>query len=342
MATILDVERESGVSKSTISRFLNGKNVTESNRLKIIAAIDKLGYQINPIASSLKTNRTNTIGILLPDVTDTFFPPIIKSFEEYLTQKGYSVILCNYQQDVKLEKQRLQFLAGKRVDGIIVASSSRTGEHIQTLLDNKVPVLLLDRQIPNLECDAVIVDNEEATYRATKVAIQKGHSKIAFFRGPDYEYTAVERYKGYVRAMTESGLDIPDEYVVQGDFVRYSCKNKFIDLMRIANPPTLVMAGNIYIAIGVLEGIVESGMEIPEDVSVISFDDYTQVPVLKFMNFILPKFTCIKQPIEALGRRAAELILHRIEGDWEEAFVPEVVQLRTSFELTDSVKDLRK
>lgn len=341
MSTILDVERESGVSKSTISRFLNGKNVTESNRLKIIEAIDKLDYKINPIASSLKTNRTNTIGILLPDVTDTFFPPIIKSLEEHLTQKGYSVILCNYQQDVKLEKQRIQFLAEKRVDGIIVASSSKTGDHIRTLLAEKIPVLLLDRQIPDLECDAVIVDNKEATYRATKVAIQKGHTKIAFLRGPDFEYTAVERFKGYVRAMKEAKIPIPEAYVVQGDFVRYSCKNKFIDLMRTANPPTLVMAGNIYIAIGVLEGIVESGMKIPEDLSVISFDDYTQVPVLKFMNFILPRFTCIRQPIEALGRRAAELILHRIEEDWEGEFVPEVVQLRTSFELTDSVADLR-
>lgn len=340
MATILDVERESGVSKSTISRYLNGKNVTESNKIKIVSAIKKLDYKINPIASGLKNNKTFSVGVMIPNVNDAFFPPVIKSCEEYLNFKGYSTLLCNYSRDLKIEKKKLEFLVEKRVDGIILASCAHNGEHIEPIIEKGIPITLIDRYIPNVVCDSIVVDNMRASYNAIVLAIQKGHKKIAIINGPENLYTARERYKGYLQALKDFNIEKNDEYIIFGKYGRESGKKGFLQLLNLKDKPTIIFVANIFSTLGVLEAVLEYKIKIPNDVSIISFDDIIDNPLLKFAAAIKPNFSSIRQPLETIGKRAAEMMVRRIEENSITELVPEVIELKSTLQITDSIKSL--
>ncbi|MDD3841015.1 MAG: LacI family DNA-binding transcriptional regulator, partial [Clostridia bacterium] len=302
MATILDVERESGVSKSTISRYLNGGRVKESNRIKIEKAIKKLNYRVNPIAKGLKTNRTYTVGVLIPDITDIFYTQIIKSCESFLNSQGYSIILCDYSDDIKKERQRFEFLLDKKIDGLIFASSGMTDQYIKAVMDKDVPVVLIDRLIPGVQCDSVMVDNLNGTYNALVKAIKKGHRKIGVVNGPQEIYTAKERYKGYLRALEDYGVPINDDYILFGDFKQESGKKLFMQIYNMKDRPTLIFIANLFMALGAAEAIVEHGIKVPEEVSVLSFDDITDNPFSRVLSHVIqPKISNIKQPIEDIG-----------------------------------------
>lgn len=338
MATILDVENKSGVSRSTISRYLNGKKVTEENRKRIEQAINELSYQRNPLASGLKSSKTYTVGCVLPDITDPFFPQIIKVFQKHMRENGYQTILNNYGNDLNLEIDQVKMLANKRVDGLVVATGNKDGSHIKECLDNNLPVVLLDRLIKDLECDSVTIDNYQATYDAISLAIRKGHTKIGYIRGP-HIYTDIVRFEGFKDALSINGVELKDEYVVDADIVEHDATRQFMRLMNISSPPTLIFCSNVYLAVGALEAMIEYGLDIPREISLMTFDRVSSFPYYGFTRCIKPEFSSIYQPLKQMGIKTAETLLKRMDCGMEN-YKAMNIELKTSFMMTESVADI--
>ena len=338
MVTIVDVEDKSGVSRSTISRYLNGKSVRPENKRKIEQAIQELSYKRNPMASGLKSNKTFTVGCVLPDITDPFFPGIIKVFQEEMLIEGYQTILNTYGNDTDLEVEQVRSLANKRVDGLIVATSMKDGGHIQDCLDNNLPVILLDRLIDGLSCDSVTVDNYQSVYDAISLAIRKGHRKIGYIRGPEF-YTDIVRFQGFKDALSKNGIDIPDDYVIHAELTEHDATRQFMHLMNLSDPPTLIFCSNVYLTMGAVEAMLEYNLDIPKDISVMVFDLLSSFPYYGFTKAIKPEFSSIVQPIEKIGLNTAELLLNRLEKGMND-YDPINIELKTIFTITESVANI--
>ncbi|MGN8799122.1 LacI family DNA-binding transcriptional regulator [Candidatus Merdisoma sp. HCP28S3_D10] len=339
MVTILDVEKRSGVSKSTISRYLNGKNVTVENRIRIEKAIQELGYRINPIARGLKTNKTHVVGVVIPDITDPFFPPIVKLLEQELRKKGYQTLINNYGNDIELEKEQVEVLSNQRADGLIVVSSAKTGEHIQECITRGIPVVLLDRLVEGVECDVVVVDNYQATFDALSLAIRRGHSRIAIVRVSGTIYSDAPRYQGYVDALKQHNIEVRPEYVVFSELDADDSKRQFMRLMNLEEPPTLIFCSNANMAMGGFAAILEYHLRIPEDVSILTFDRLSALPYFGFIRSMQPEFSSICQPIEAIAKTATDLLVRRMQEGLD-AYPAICKELKTSLYMTDSVKYL--
>jgi len=274
--------------------------VTDDNKEKIEHAINALSYIRNPMASGLKSSKTNTVGFVMPDITDPFFPPIVKVFQKHMREHGYQTILNSYGNDVDIEIDQVKTLAHKRVDGLVIASGSSSGPHIKQCLEDGLPVVLLDRLIKDLDCDSVCVDNYQATYDAISLAIRKGHRKIGYIRGPEV-YTDIERFNGFKSAMKKNDVEVMDEYVVKADLVENDAARQLMRLMNKMNPPSLIFCSNIYLAAGALEAKIEYGLDIPNEVSIMTFDRLSAFPYYGFIKSILPDFTGIYQPLKEIG-----------------------------------------
>jgi len=338
MTTIIDVEKMSGVSRSTISRYLNGMTVRPENKKKIEQAIDALSYHRNPMASGLKSSKTYTVGCVLPDITDPFFPGIIKVFQEKLLKNGYQTIFNTYGNEIGLEVELVRSLANNRVDGLVVASSMSDGSHIQDCLNQGLPVIMLDRLIEGMRCDSVTVDNYQAVFDAISLAIRKGHKKIAYIRGQEL-HTDVVRLKGYTDALERNGINIPEEYIVVADIIEHDSTRQFMRLMNLPDPPTLIFCSNVYYTMGAIEAMLEYGLEIPKDVSVMAFDPLSSFPYYGFTKCFRPEFASIIQPLESIGLKTAELMLHRLAHGMD-AYEPINIELKTIFRMTRSVADI--
>lgn len=341
MPTIIDVAERAGVSKSTISRYLNGEPIREENRIKIEKAIKELDYHINPIARGLKTSRNYTIGVIITNITDLFVTYIIQSCEQILNDKGYSIILCDSRENLEIEKNRLQFLYNKRVDGIIIQPCSDEGDHIKNIMESGVPVVLIDRWIEDLSCDCVMTDNRRGAYEGVKALIDEGHSKIAIIKGPDTIYTARERFIGYKKALEDHDITSNPEYIIDGKFIKEGGKHAFTNLMNMKDRPTAIFISNYFMTIGVIEAILDGNYSIPEDVSILAFDNVRAPNVIDWSALIKPNLSTVFQRISEIGQRAGQLIIKRIEQD-NESLSPEIIKLPTGLDLTESIKMYKK
>ena len=194
-ATMKDIARETGLGLATISSYLNGGNVREKNRIKIEEAIEKLHFEVNEVARGLKTNRTKTIGIILPELNNIFFSEIITAAEDLLRSHGYATMICDCRSDVKREEEAAEFLLHRRVDGLIMMPTGAEKKVFDRFRKSGRPVVLIDRRMENGDCDCVLVDNEGAAQNAVKRLMQKGHKKIGMITGPDNVYTARQNRK---------------------------------------------------------------------------------------------------------------------------------------------------
>ena len=216
--TIKDLAQETGLSLATISSYINGGNVREKNRQKIESAIQKHGYVVNEMARSLKTNKSMTIGIIVPELKSNFFANIISEAEDILRHHGYSVLVCDCRTDPEREQDAVDFLLRKRVDGIINAPVTHDGRHLRQFFDEGKAVVLIDRKIECISCDCVIVDNINAVRKAVRTLVENGHTKIGYIGGPQSVYTSAQHTLGYKYAMEENGLPVEDRLVVEGNF----------------------------------------------------------------------------------------------------------------------------
>lgn len=331
-STIKDVAKYTGLSIATISKYINGGNVLEENKAKIEEAIKQLDFRVNSMARGLKTNKTMTIGILIPSFVNIFSMNIISNIEDVLVKHGYSTIICDYRDDLDTEKHKLQFLIKKSVDGLIIMPSGNDEEIIQEVIGKEVPVVLIDRAFKNLSCDTVLVDNMNASYDAVEQLIINGHKRIGIITGPQEVYTAAERLKGYNRVHEDYSIEIEEELIKYGDYKIEGGHRLFNELMDMENPPTAVFVTNYEMTIGVVMAINERNIDVPNQLSIIGFDSFELSKVVK------PALSLVIQPLEQIGEKAAELILKRAKGDFGD--FPSMYRLKTENIITGSVRKI--
>lgn len=332
MATVKDVAREAGVSVGTISRYLNGADIREDNKIRIEEAIKKLNYKFNPIGRILKTNKTNTIGVVIPNLGDIYATTIVRSIEEELYKAGYNMFVCDTWGNPKLEKEKCEILMEKLVEGLIIYPCSTDISYLNEIKDRKIPVITIDLLTAGLECDKVLTDNINATYNAVQWLINNNHRRIGVITGREEYFTAAERLKGYKRAMEDYSLPMDDELIRAVGFDESSGYEGLKQLMNVSIPPTAVLTCNYYTTLGVVKAIYEMGIKVPSELSLVGFDNIGVSEIAR------PALSIIVQPMQDIGRNAAKLMLRRIRGD--NSGFPQTIRLKADLILRDSTRAL--
>lgn len=331
-ATIKDVARYTGLSIATISKYINGGNVLERNRVAIEEAIEKLDFKVNEMARGLKTNKSKIIGIMIPNLEQPFCTSIVSHIENILIGYGYSTMICDYKESIDLEETKLKVLVSKMVDGIVIMPLGDEGAMIQKIVPKDVPVVLIDRILKNVNYDTVLVDNSNASYQALEQFIIRGHKKIAIITGPKDVYTANERLKGYYRVFEDYGLEIDESLIVEGDYKVNSGYTLLKELMQREESPTALFVTNYEMTLGAIIAINETRVQIPEELSLIGFDN------LELMSVVQPPLSLVEQPIKEIGETVAKILIQRLseEGD----FTPSLIRLKGEVIIKDSVKNM--
>jgi len=321
LATMRDVAKRARVSVSTVSHVLNGtRRVSGETQEAVLAAIGELGYQPNLLAKSLKTSRTFTVGLLISDIQNSFFTSVVRGVEDVALSRGYHLFLCNTDEDARREDEYLRELAKKRVDGLIVASAAPRHDGAGRLKDVNVPFVLMDREVEGVEADVVRLDNRMGTRLVADHLVGLGHERIGMVSGPLNKASGHERYRGLGDALADLGLGMDDSVVRFGDFRTESGRRGAAELLRMPDPPTAIVAANNKMTLGALLAVREAGVRIPDEVSVVGFDDMEWAPLAD------PPLTTLAQPAYEMGVEAIELLLGRIEdGPAEE---PERILLK--------------
>lgn len=309
MATIKDVAARAGVAMSTVSKYINGGNVLPDKAAAIREAVEALDFRVNPFARNLKTQRSRSIGILLPDMTAPFYGFVITAMDKILRERGYHTLISCYGANYGLERDNLRFLISTGVDGLVYAPEDLSPEEFFELTANcNIPVVQIDRWIQGVETDSVLVDNSDAVYTAVSQLIEKGHRRIALITGPKSVFTAKERQVGYLRALSDHGILFDDALVISGENEFATGYRGYEELMQMENSPTAIMTTNYDITIGLVTAIRERGKRIPEDVDVFGFD------CAEYCAMMRPPLPVVQQPEQEIGQMAANYLIERLEG----------------------------
>lgn len=330
--TMNDVAKEAGVSVATVSKYINGGNVLKKNEKAIQDSIELLNYEINQIARGLKTNSTMTVGVLIPSFKNIFFTTIISDIEDKLRKKGYSIIVCDYREDKNLEKEKLDFLLNKRVDGIIMVPTTNDIKDLKKVVEKDIPIVLIDRMVNDLKCDVVAVDNINASYIAVEELIKNGHHRIGIICGPKEIYTTKDRLKGYYRALKDYNVESCEELIEFSDYKIEGGYNSFNKLINLSNPPTAIFVTNYEMTLGSIIAINENNIDIPKELSIIGFDN---IQLAKVVN---PSLSIIVQPMDEIGDKVAEIMLKRLNKNTNN--FPETYRLKTKLLVKDSISNL--
>jgi len=307
MVTVADVARRAKVSVSTAARALSGNGYASADaRRRVNAAAVELGYVANHVARSLRTQRTKMIGLLIGDVENTFYSVIAKNVEAVANEAGYHVVLCNSNDDPKTEAEYLSLLEGMRVDGVIVTPTSANRRHLERLQRKDVWLVQIDRRVPGLRADAVLVDNDVASQAAVTYLIDAGHVRIGIVTGPTDVQTASGRLSGYERALKAARIPLRTSLIRSGSFHREHAAELASGLLRTRPMPTAIFAANNVLAEGCLLAAAEARLRIPRDLSLVAFDD------VEWMSLVHPPITAVRQPVAAMARTAADLMLKRL------------------------------
>ncbi len=334
MSTIKDVSKRTGLSLATISKYLNGGNVREKNRMVIDEAVEVLGYRVNRNARSLKTNRTMTVGVVIPTLSIPFFGEVLSALDRELRAAGYTSFVCSYDFDRDLECEKLRVLCNNNVDGIVLAAqfvSAKELEEIRNARGSEMPMVLIDRTIPGFTCDSIVVDNLNATYGAVEQLIGAGHRRISIIAGPLGISTANERMVGYRRALEDYGIDcesVPsgeddagNGLIRIGQYDFESGYRLFNQLMDQPTPPTALCVTNYDMTMGAVTAAHERGIVLGRDVGFVGFD------AVDLCRIVSPPLSIIEQPSQQMGQKAGEVLLKRMAG--EELAYPQVIRLKS-------------
>lgn len=313
MSTIKDVAKYTGLSISTISKYLNGGNVLDENKALIDEAVGKLNYRVNHLARSLKTNKTRTVGILIPSLSSAFFSRIISVIEATLIKGGYDSVICSFNFDPALEMEKLKFLINKNVDGIILIPEGIAAEELNSIpaiREKQIPLILLDRYIGYFECDTVLADNINASYTAVESLITKGHKRVGIIVGPGDVSTAYERTVGYKRVHQDYSLPEEESLIKVGDYSLESGYRLFNELLDMQDPPSAVFVTNYDMMLGAITCANERKIRIPDELAFIGYDN------IELSRIINPPINIVVQPMDQIGESAAKVLLKRMKGDY--------------------------
>jgi DNA-binding LacI/PurR family transcriptional regulator len=308
MATIKEIAKAAGVSIGTVSNVLNGlATVRAEARERVLEAIEELGYQPSMLGRALRKEKTNMIVMIVPDITNPFFPAAVRGAEDVAFQNGYRLVLCNSDNDSSKEETYMREMQTYRPSGLIIvpAEQSRSLEGAKGYVKAGSGVVYVDRIPPKWHGDSVTSAHREGAYAATRHLVDLGHERIATIAGPLTTTSALERLEGYRRAMKTSRLPVPPNYVQHAEFNMPSGHAKATILLRTVPRPTAIFAGNDLIALGVLTAIREAKLECPRDVSVVGFDNLDESDVT------LPTLTTVDQSAYQLGAQAAQTVIER-------------------------------
>lgn len=309
MATIKDVAAMAGVSVATVSHVMNASRfVTEETRDRVLAAIAALGYRRDGIARSLRRNRTGTIGAIVSDITNPFFSDLVKGIENTIHgfRERLNVILCNSEEDEKLERELLDVLIEKRVDGLIIAPAGGNVAYLEELGRDGPPMVFVDRAIPSVAADTVTVDNVSASRSAVRHLIDRSHSKIAVLKATLRASSIEDRIAGYRLVMAEADLEIGPGWIVESASNIDAAHEAGRKLLRLTPRPDAVFATNNFMTLGLMRALNEAGLSSPDDIAIVGFDDFQWAEAFR------PRITAVAQSGYHQGAEAARLLAARI------------------------------
>ncbi|HEV8309159.1 MAG TPA: LacI family DNA-binding transcriptional regulator [Methylomirabilota bacterium] len=309
IATIRDVARHAGVSIATVSATINRTAyVSPVLQDRVRHAIAETGYYPDGIARSLKKRATQTLGLIISDITNPFFTALVRGIEDAANARGHAVILCNTDERLEKERAYLALLRSRRVDGVIMAPAGAVEDYHRFILDGQTPLVFIDRRVPTLPADAVVVDNVAGARQAVAHLAALGHRRIGAITGLPQISTTLERIQGYRDALAGTGIPVDSELLRDGHSRLeggYQAGRALLDLPR---RPTAIFATNNLMAIGLMRAVAERDLRCPEDLSVVCFDDFEWASVFR------PRLTTVAQPTYAMGTKAVELLFARLDG----------------------------
>jgi LacI family transcriptional regulator len=309
MTTIRDVARRAGVSTMTVSRVINGSGyASPETRKRVQQAVGELGYVPNAVARHLRSRRTKTIALVLSDITNPFFTTIARGVEDAAARRGYAVMFANTDESESEEIQYLRMLAQRQIDGVLLVPAGSSGESFRLMRAQSIPVVVLDRRVSARHIDEVRCDSEHGAYQLVHYLIDLGHRRIAMISGRRNISTSVDRVAGYERALTEAGIEVDPDLVRYDSFSLRAGYERAKEILTVSPRATAIFAANNFIAFGALRALRESGLRVPDDMSLVTFDD------LPDDWHDDPLLTVLAQPAYDVGRQAAELLLDRLEG----------------------------
>lgn len=327
--TLKDIAKKAKVSIKTVSRVINDEPMVSKNtRVKVKAVIEELGYQPNLIARSLKKKRSNTIGIILPDIGNPAFTEMVKGCMDSLNRMGYYTFLGSYEDDPTKEEEFIRDFNSMLIDGLMIIPSTTENRDISIFEKINCPVVLIDREIDGLNSDTVISGNKDGAYRATKHLINTRHKKIAFLGGLKTVKPAKKRFEGWKKALDEKNLFIED-LVFWGSFSTESGYLMMNDALKRMGSLDAVFAGNDIVALGAMNAIKDKKLDIPGDISIIGYDD------MFFSQYLNPSLSSVAAKLFVQGKTAAELLLKRIKDPVD--LKPKRIVIECDLVLRDSV-----
>jgi len=310
MVTIYDIAKKAGVSITTVSRVINDHPyVKDETKEKIEKLLKETGYVPNTNASSLVSKKTNTIAVILPDITNSFFANIFRGAEERANSQDFTVIYGNTNEDAEREKKYINTFIEKRVDGVILDPISTNIDIIKPLEQNDIPFVLIDRNIKGTKKSHVGIHNKKEAFRIVNYLIDQGKKDIALISASEELSVYKDRKKGYVNALKKSGLNLKNDYIKIGTKpIKEVGYNLTKEMIQSSTSPDAIFAANNFLAVGVYNALKDLGYKVPQDISIVCFDDFGTGTVIS------PFFTSIIQPASKMGMVAMNLLLDKIEG----------------------------
>ncbi len=302
--TIYDVAREANVSMATVSRVVNNNpNVKPQTRKKVFEAIEKLGYRPNAVARGLASKKTTTVGVVIPDISNSIFAEVARGIEDIANMYRYNIILCNADKKKEKEIRVINTLFEKQVDGMLFMGGSVTEEHMRAFQTSSVPVVLCGTKDVELFMPSVDIDHERAAYDAVQVLIAEGHTRIAMISGDLQDpNNGFARYEGYKKALQSANIKLQDEYVRIGNYHYESGIDAVMYFLNLANRPTAIFSATDEMAIGAIHALQDQGIAIPQQFSVISVDN------IRMASMVRPLLTTVAQPMYDIGAVSMRLL----------------------------------
>jgi LacI family transcriptional regulator len=336
--TLNDIAKKAGISISTVSRVLNKHSskyrISRETERRVQTAARELNYRPNQLARGLRLRKTHTVGLMVPDISNPFFAYIIRSIQGKAHDAGYSLVVCDTNEDLDLEVEHTKLLYSKGVDGLIVMPVGRDYHHLEEVIKNGVPLVVMDRVFDDLKADSVFVDNHRGALEAVDYLTKNGHTRIGIIQGLPGTFTATNRLRGYKEALERSGIEIDERLIVGRDFRSDNGYTETKLLLRIEKPPTALFTTSDLITLGALRAIDEERLSIPEDISVVGFDD------IEGVQYFQCPITTVAQPREAMGDIAVKLLLDQIKSSRRNE--PRKIVLQPRLIIRESVQPIRE
>lgn len=308
--TIKDIARMLGISKSTVSRALTEhSDVNAETREKVREIASRLDYQPNAIAQNLKQQRTNTLGVIIPETVNRFFSKAVGGIQKVASQSGYNVMICQSNESYVMEKSNIKSLMASHVDGLLISVSHETdrSDHFDTVLQKKIPLVFFDRVFETLNASQVSTDNYEISFEAVEHLIGQGCKKIAVVAGPQHLFNSRRRFEGYTDALKKHNIPVRESYIVRSDFRNENVESYTRYFINLSQRPDAVMAINDMAAIEMMHIFKKNGLRIPEDIAVLGFNNE------HVGKWVEPSLTSIDLPAFDMGTVAAEVLLDQIK-----------------------------